>query len=66
MRDRLEQIAASKKVVSVFFPASSGGKLVNAAGTITEVGADFLMLADIYGNNMLVPFAAISYIEIKK
>ncbi len=66
MRARIEQIAAAKKVVSVFFPASSGGKLVNAAGTITEVADDFLILTDIYGNSMLVPYAGISYIEIKK
>ena len=66
MREKLMQYAAEKKVIGVNFNASSGGKLVSTSGTIAEVGDDFMMMQDIYGNAMVIPFSAIAYIEVKR
>ena len=66
MREKLMQYAAEKKVIGVNFNAAAGGKLVSTSGTIAEVGDDFMMMQDIYGNAMVIPFAAIAYIEVKR
>ncbi len=66
MREHLLRIAAEKKVVGVNFQAASGAKLISASGTILEVGDDFMIMQDIYGNTMIVPFMGIAYIEIKR
>ncbi|MDR1535334.1 MAG: hypothetical protein LBU64_09595 [Planctomycetota bacterium] len=62
----LEELARDKTKIAVFFSASAGNKLISANGVITEVGADFMVMTDIYGNIMLIPLAGIAYIEIKK
>ena len=66
LRDRLEQFVVSKQNIQLNFPASAGGKLVSASGTIKEVADDHLLMVDIYGNSMIVPMANITYIEAKK
>lgn len=66
MRERLLQLAQERRQVAVNFPASAAGKLVAASGTIGEVGEDYFILLDIYGNTMIVPLGSVSYIEIKK
>ncbi len=66
MREKLLQFAAEKKVIGVNFNAAAGGKLVSTSGTITEVGADFMMMQDIYGNAMIIPFQAIAFLEVKR
>lgn len=66
MRERLLQLIADKRQVQINFPAAENGKLVSASGTIQEAGEDHLILRDIYGNTMIVPYASISYIEVKK
>lgn len=66
MRKRLEDLIASKKNVNINFSAASGARLVSVAGTVTEAGDDFLVLTDIYGNNLLIPYAGIAYIEMRK
>ena len=66
MRKYLDELVRNKSKVSIYFPASSGSKLVSASGIIVEVGDDFIAMSDIYGNNMLIPLSGISYIEVKK
>ncbi|MDR3077162.1 MAG: hypothetical protein LBV15_00160 [Planctomycetota bacterium] len=66
MRKHLEALAADKTKVSINFNASGGAKLVSVNGIISEVFDDCLIVADMYGNTMLVPLAAIAYVEIKK
>lgn len=66
MRDRLNELIVSKKVVAVNFAASAGDKLVSASGTFREVGDDYTIMADIYNNTMMIPLTSIAYIEIKK
>ncbi len=66
MRKYLEELAAQKKAIQVNFAASTGNKLVSISGTIREVGDDYMILHDIYGNVMFIPFSGITYIEIKK
>lgn len=66
LREYLESLVKTKQQVGINFPAGAGTKLVSASGTIVSVGEDFLLLNDIYGNSMAVPFAGMSYIEIKK
>lgn len=66
MRERLLQLAQSKQVIAINFPAAAGGKLLSANGTIKEVGEDHMVMQDIYGNVMIVPFTSIAYIEVKK
>lgn len=66
LRERLETLIQGKQQVSVNFPAGAGTKLISASGTITSVGQDYFMLLDIYGNSMVVPFASVAYVEIKK
>lgn len=66
MRTLLETLKAEKRQLTVNFPAAHGGKLVTASGIIVEVGDDYFLMADIYGNHMLVPTASVAYIEIKK
>ena len=66
MREQLLKLVAENKTVAVYFPAAAGNKLQSATGNIREVGDDYLMMTDIYGNAMLVPLTRISYIEVKK
>lgn len=66
MREKLMQFAAEKKVIGVNFNAAAGGKLVSTSGTIVEVGADFMVMQDIYGNVMIVPFHSIAFLEVKR
>ena len=66
MRRRLIEFMQGKRQIGVNFPAAAGGKLFSASGTIVEVGDDFIMMQDIYGNAMLVPIASIAFIEVKK
>lgn len=66
MRERLQLLADSKTQVQINFPASAGGKLVSASGIIKEVYDDHLVMNDIYGNAMIVPYVSIAYIEVKK
>jgi hypothetical protein len=66
MREKLLQFAAEKKVIGVNFNAAAGGKLISASGTITEVGADFMVMMDIYNNAMIIPFQSIAYLEVKR
>lgn len=66
MKQRLEELARDKKNISVSFAAAAGGKLVSINGSIASVGDDFMTMTDIYGNTMIVPFASIVFIEIKK
>lgn len=66
MRERLLELANAKKQVAVNFAAAAGGKLVSISGTVAQVGDDHMIMQDIYGNLMLVPFVSIAYIEIKK
>ncbi len=66
MRTRLEEWRQAKRSIAVNFSASAGTKLISTNGIIAEVGDDFMMLTDIYGNTMLIPFASIAYIELKK
>lgn len=66
IRDHLNDLITTKKVVAVNFSASAGDKLVSASGTFKEVGDDYTIMADIYNNTMLIPLVSIAYIEIKK
>ncbi len=66
MREKLLQFAAEKKVIAVNFNAASGAKLISASGTIIEVSNDFMVMQDIYGNAIIVPFTGIAYIEVKR
>ncbi|MCC8109949.1 MAG: hypothetical protein LIQ30_13085 [Planctomycetes bacterium] len=66
MREKLQELADTKRVVAVSFPAANGNKLSSITGTIVEVGDDWFILHDIYGNVLLVPLTGLSYIELKK
>ena len=66
MRQRIEQLIAQKKNVNINFAAPSGTRLVSIAGTISEVGDDYLILNDIYGNWNIVPFSNIAFIDVRK
>ncbi len=66
MRSRLEEWCKAKRTIAVNFSAAAGTKLVSTNGTIAEVGDDYMIMTDIYNNTMLVPFAGIAYIELKK
>ena len=66
MRKHLEALAAEKTKVSVNFSAAGAGKLISVNGVIQEVLDDCLIVADMYGNAVLVPLAAIACVEIKK
>ena len=66
MRQILEGLIQSRQQVGVNFSAGAGTKLISTSGIVVEVGEDYFMLHDIYGNSMLVPTASVAYIEIKK
>lgn len=66
MREKLQEYAAAKSMLAFNFAASAGDKLVSINGYITEVGDNFIIIKDIYGNAMFVPITSLAYIEIKK
>lgn len=66
MREYLEQLSREEKKIQVYFPAASANKLVSLAGTIYQVGDDYIILQDIYANHMFIPIASITYIEVRK
>lgn len=66
MRECLEELARTKRGIAVNFAAAAGTKLVSINGTIATVADDHMVMVDIYGNTMIVPFVSIAYIEIKK
>ena len=66
MRERLEEFARNKNQIAVNFAAAFGAKLVSVAGTVAEVGDDYMIMNDIYANVMLIPFGNIACIEIRK
>lgn len=66
LRERLEVFITTKQNIQINFPAGHGGKLLSASGIIKEVEEDHLLMADIYGNTMIVPMSGIVYIEAKK
>jgi hypothetical protein len=66
MRQKLEHFMQSKQMLAFNFAAAAGGKLVSVNGMVSEVGDDFVTIADIYGNSMIIPFVSIAFIEIKK
>ncbi|MCC8189803.1 MAG: hypothetical protein LIP77_04075 [Planctomycetes bacterium] len=65
-RQCLETLIASKQQVGINFCAATGTKLVSISGIVAEVGDDFFLIHDIYGNSMAIPFTAVAFIEIKK
>lgn len=66
MRERMRQLAESKKQVAINFAAAAGGKLVSISGIVVEVTDDHMIVNDIYGNHMIVPYVSIAFIEVKK
>lgn len=67
MRERMEELAREKRSIAVNFAAApSGNKLVSINGTIATVSDDHMVVNDMYGNVMIIPFASIAYIEVKK
>lgn len=66
MREYLEQLSRDKRNIQVYFPAAAANKLVALAGTINQVGDDYIILHDIYANAMFIPIASITYIEVRK
>ncbi len=66
MRQKLEQFQSDRRMLAINFAAAAGGKLVSVSGLVSEVGDDFVAVADIYGNTLLIPFGSIAFIEIKK
>ncbi len=66
MRQKLEHFMQAKQMLAFNFAAAAGGKLVSVSGMVSEVGDDFVAVADIYGNTMIIPFGSIAFVEIKK
>lgn len=66
MREYLKSLVAKKSQVMVNFPAGAGNKLVSQAGIVTEVGENYFLLTDIYGNVACIPFGSFCSVEIRK
>lgn len=66
MRQQIMRLIEEKKQVNINFAAGDGSKLISISGIFMEVGDDFAIARDIYGNQMIIPIQGIAYIEVKK